>query len=105
MQADAQKLKNDPVLPDPPALYLALDLSNRSWKLAFSSGLGQRARIRTIPARDLQALTTEVNSARTRLRLPDSAPLISCFEGQPASVGGPQFTRLKRTPRVRVLDK
>jgi len=46
---------NDPVLPDPPALYLAFDLSNRSWKLAFSSGLGQRARIRTIPARDLQA--------------------------------------------------
>ena len=71
---------NDPVLPDPPALYLAFDLSNRSWKLAFSSGLGQRARIRTIPARDLQALTAEVTSARTRLRLPDSAPLISCFE-------------------------
>ena len=42
---------NDPVLPDPPALYLAFDLSNRSWKLAFSSSLGQMARIRTIPAR------------------------------------------------------
>ncbi len=28
----------DPVLPDPPALYLALELSSRSWKLAFSTG-------------------------------------------------------------------
>jgi hypothetical protein len=40
------------LLPEPPALYLAFELSNRSWKLAFSTGLGQKARIRSIPARD-----------------------------------------------------
>ena len=34
-----------PALPEPPALYLALELSNRSWKLAFSTGLGQKARL------------------------------------------------------------
>jgi transposase len=71
---------NDPVLPDPPALYLAFELSNRSWKLAFSSGLGQKPRMRSIPARDLQALTAEITAARARLRLPESAPLISCYE-------------------------
>jgi transposase len=70
----------DPVLPDPPALYLAFELSNRSWKLAFTSGLGQKPRLRSIPARDLQALTSEIAAARTRFRLPESAPLISCFE-------------------------
>ena len=32
----------DPALPEPPALYLALELSNRSWKLAFSTGHGQK---------------------------------------------------------------
>ena len=46
---------NDPTLPDSPALYLAFALSNRSRKLAFSSGLGQKPRIRSIPARDPQA--------------------------------------------------
>jgi len=43
-------------LPEPPVLYLALELSNRSWKLAFSTGLGQKPRLRSIPARDLDAL-------------------------------------------------
>ena len=33
----------DPTLPEPPALYLALELSNRSWKLAFSTGHGPEA--------------------------------------------------------------
>lgn len=71
---------NDPVLPDPPALYLSFELSNRAWKLAFSPGLGQKPRIRSIPARDLRALTAEISAARTRFRLPDTAPLISCYE-------------------------
>ncbi|MCH8205940.1 MAG: hypothetical protein IH956_02940 [Chloroflexi bacterium] len=70
----------DPMLPDPPALYLAFELSNRSWKLAFSTGLGQRARLRSIPARDLGALGREITAARARFHLPDSAPLISCYE-------------------------
>ncbi|MCK5651047.1 MAG: IS110 family transposase [Gemmatimonadetes bacterium] len=70
----------DPTLPDPPALYLALELSNRSWKLAFSTGHGQKPRFRNVPARDLDTLTREIARARTRFGLPDSAPLISCFE-------------------------
>ncbi len=70
----------DPVLPDPPALYLALELSSRSWKLAFSTDLGQNPRLRTIPARDLQALTREISAARARFGLSESVPLISCYE-------------------------
>ena len=67
-------------LPEPPALYLALELSNRSWKLAFSTGLGHKPRIRNVPARDLEALEREITVARRRFRLNDSVPLISCFE-------------------------
>ena len=70
----------DPTLPEPPALYLALELSNRSWKLAFSTGHGQKPRFRNIAARDLNALTREIALARKRFDLPDSVPVISCFE-------------------------
>lgn len=69
-----------PALPEPPVLYLALELSNRSWKLAFSTGLGQKARIRSVPARDLDALEREISTARRRFHLDDSVPLVSCFE-------------------------
>lgn len=69
-----------PALPEPPALYLAFELSNRSWKLAFSTGLGQKARIRSMPARDLEALEREIAAARRRSHVGDSVPLISCYE-------------------------
>ena len=46
----------DPTLPEPPALYLALEL------------------------RDLDALAREIALARKRFDLPDSVPVISCFE-------------------------
>jgi transposase len=68
------------LLPEPPALYLAFELSNRSWKLAFSTGLGQKARIRSIPARDLEVLDREIAAARRRFTLDASVPLISCYE-------------------------
>lgn len=69
-----------PALPQPPALYLALELANRSWKLAFSTGLGQKPRIRSMPARDLDILEREIATARRRFHLDDSVPLISCYE-------------------------
>jgi hypothetical protein len=37
-------------------LYLAFELSQKQWKLGFTIGMGQTPRIRTIPARDLDAL-------------------------------------------------
>ena len=70
----------DPTLPEPPTLYLALELSNRSWKLAFSTGHGQKPRFRNVPARDLDALTREIALARKRFALSDSVPLVSCYE-------------------------
>ena len=70
----------DPALPEPPALYLAVELSNRSWKLAFSTGHGQKPRFRNVPSRDLDALSREIALARKRFELSDSVPVISCFE-------------------------
>jgi transposase len=63
-----------------PVLYLALELSWNSWKLAFTVGLGQKARLRTIPARNAELLFREIDKAKARFGLPDDAPVASCYE-------------------------
>jgi transposase len=63
-----------------PALYLALELSWTTWKLAFTVGAGQKPRLRSIPARDTDALICEIRAARRRFGLPEEAPVISCYE-------------------------
>jgi transposase len=62
-------------------LLLALDLGNSKWKLGFTFGGGALPpRIRTIPARDLDALAREITAARTRFGLAADAPVVSCYE-------------------------
>jgi transposase len=63
-----------------PVLYLALELSWTSWKLAFTIGAGQKPRLRSIPARDTAALMLEIQAAKRRFGLPQEAPVISCYE-------------------------
>ncbi len=63
-----------------PVLYLAFDLGNTSWTLAFTVGAGQKPRIRTIPARHVDLLMNEIHTAKRRFGLPEEAPVISCYE-------------------------
>src|SRR5262245_21148159 len=63
-----------------PRLYLAFELSWCQWKLAFTIGHGQPARLRTIAARDLPALLKEIHKAKQRFGLPDDAAVVSCYE-------------------------
>jgi transposase len=63
-----------------PVLYLALELSGNSWKLAFTVGLGQKPRLRTIPARNTAALLQEIQKAKARFDLTEDAPVVSCYE-------------------------
>ncbi len=63
-----------------PVLYLALELSWNSWKLAFTVGLGQKPRLRTIPARNTDVLLDEVRKAKARFGLPDDAPVLAGYE-------------------------
>jgi transposase len=63
-----------------PVLYLALELSWNSWKLAFTVGLGQKARLRTILARNTELLFREIDKAKARFGLPADAPVASCYE-------------------------
>lgn len=61
-------------------LYLALELSNTEWKLGFTIGLGQPPRLRTLPARDLSGLKQEIDQAKERFGLDESAEVYSCYE-------------------------
>jgi len=70
----------DPITITTPVLYLALELSWTTWKLAFTVGAAQKPRLRSIPARDTDALMCEIRAARRRFGLPEDAPVISCYE-------------------------
>jgi len=61
-------------------LLLAFELGQRSWKLGFIAGMGQRPRIRQIPAGAVSALMTEIERAKKRLGLSADAPVTSCYE-------------------------
>lgn len=63
-----------------PVLYVAFELSWTSWKLAFTVGAGQKPRLRSIPARDTDALLLEIHKAKHRFGLSEATPVISCYE-------------------------
>jgi transposase len=63
-----------------PVLYLSLELGWNTWKLAFTIGLGQKPRLRTIGARNGTALLAEIQAAKKRFGLPDDARVVSCYE-------------------------
>jgi hypothetical protein len=60
-------------------LYMALELSNAEWKLGFTVGLGQSARLRSLEARDLGRLMQEINLAKKRFGLSGNARVLSCY--------------------------
>ena len=69
-----------PTISTTPVLYLSLELGQKNWKLAFTVGLGQKPRLRTIAARDTDALMAEIRAARKRFGLPEHAAVASCYE-------------------------
>ena len=69
-----------PTLSTTPVLYLSLELGQKNWKLAFTVGLGQKPRLRTIAARDTEALMAEIRAAKKRFGLPEDAAVASCYE-------------------------
>lgn len=60
-------------------LYMALELSKNTWKLAFLSGAG-KPRIRTITGGAIEQLKAEIGKAKRRLKLAEDAPVKSCYE-------------------------
>ena len=61
-------------------LYVAFELSDKSWKLGFTTGHGQKPRERNVTARDQEGILNEIAQAKRRLGLPETAPVVSCYE-------------------------
>jgi transposase len=61
-------------------LFVAFELSEKTWKLGFTTGHGQKPRERGFAARNQARLLQEVAQAKKRFGLPESAPVVSCYE-------------------------
>jgi transposase len=61
-------------------LFVAFELSEKTWKLGFTTGHGQKPRERSMDAGNQAHLLHEVAQAKKRFGLPDTAPVVSCYE-------------------------
>jgi transposase len=61
-------------------LFVAFELSEKTWKLGFTTGHGQKPRERTMAARQQERVLDEIAQAKRRLGLPETAPVVSCYE-------------------------
>jgi len=57
---------------------MALELSNKKWKLGFSNG--EKNRLTTIAAGDWIDLHKQMDLAKQKLRLPEDCRIVSCYE-------------------------
>ncbi len=62
-------------------LFVAFELSEKTWKLGFTTGHGQKPRERTVTARQQERVLDEIAHAKRRMGLPESATVVSCYEG------------------------
>lgn len=61
-------------------LHMALELDDQSWKLGFTTGMGQAPRERRVRPRDTVKILAEIRWARERFGLPEQVDVISCYE-------------------------
>jgi transposase len=100
-------------------LFVAMELSNKKWKLSF--GDGSRERERSLPARSESVLLREVTVAKEKLGLAAEAAVVFCYEAgrdgfwiarmlqkhgftcrvmDPASIEVPRRARTRKTDRL-----
>lgn len=101
------------------SLFVAMELSNKKWRLAF--GDGNKVRQRSMVARCEPLLVQEVARAKERLGLPADARVVCCYEAgrdgfwvdrmlklhgfenyvmDPASIEVPRRSRVRKTDRL-----
>jgi transposase len=61
-------------------LFMAFELSEKTWKLGVTTGHGQKPRERAVAARHQARLLQEIAQAKRRFGLPETAPVVSCYE-------------------------
>jgi transposase len=61
-------------------LYLAFELGWSKWRLAFITAPADAPRLRSIDARNTEAVLWEIAKAKQRFGLPADTPVFSCYE-------------------------
>src|ERR671936_541209 len=59
---------------------MAFELSEKTWKLGFTTGHGQKPRERAVAARHQARVLQEIAQAKRLFGLPETAPVVSCYE-------------------------
>src|SRR3954469_20330291 len=65
--------------PTEATLFVAFELREKTWKLGFTTGHGQKPRERTVTARQQERVLDEIAHAKRRMGLPESAAVVSCY--------------------------
>jgi len=60
------------------SLFMAMELSNKNWKLAFSNG--EKSRYINVIGGDQKGLRLAIERAKVKLGLPADCPVYSCYE-------------------------
>jgi transposase len=60
------------------ALYMAMELSDKQWRLAFGDGTRQRQVV--VAADDIAALSEQIAQAKAKRDLSANCPVVSCYE-------------------------
>src|SRR5499433_2531101 len=61
-------------------LFVAFELSEKTWKLGCTTGHGQKPRERTMTARQQEHVLDAIAQAKRRMGLPESAAVVRCYE-------------------------
>jgi len=61
-------------------LFVAFELSEKTWKLGFTTGPGQKPRERGVTARHQERVLDEIAQAKRRFGLPETALVVSGYE-------------------------
>ena len=78
MEPEMTRRTND--TPNNRNLYMAIELSEKKWKLGFTVGFGQPPRLRDVGSQDMVGLVKEIRQAKERFGLPENAAVLSCYE-------------------------
>lgn len=61
-------------------LFMALELSNKTWKVGTTISPARKARIKNVAAGDVEGLKKEIGRAKKRFGVPEEGQVVSCYE-------------------------
>ncbi len=81
---------------------MAMELSQKEWKLGFSVGPGQAPRLRSVARRDLGGLIAEIQLARERFGLGEGVDVEKHFAGKRTNEN-PQLKAYHKPPGLETV--